>query len=105
MTISVVQQEQMAAKLAQKRSEVKSLTAKLETAQRQLSQRTADAELANQQSTLTMTQAQYQISAYGRSPTFGLTHIIASAALMLTAQPATGPVHNLTALSHAIALT
>ena len=65
MTISVVQQEQMAAKLAQKRSEVKSLTAKLETAQRQLSQRTADAELANQQSTLTMTQAQYQISAYG----------------------------------------
>ena len=24
---------------------------------------------------------------------------------MLTAQPATGPVHNLTALSHAIALT
>ena len=53
----------MEARLAQKRSEIKSLNHKLETAQRQLSQRTADAELANQQTTLTMTQAQHQTTA------------------------------------------
>jgi len=49
---------------------VKSLSGKLETAQRQLSQRTADAELANQQSTLTTAQAQHQITGYGTGTQF-----------------------------------
>lgn len=55
-------QEQLEAKLTQKRSEVKALNIKLETAQRKLSQSAADAELANRQTTLTMTQAQQQIT-------------------------------------------
>ena len=57
-------QEQLEAKLTQKRSEVKALNVKLDTAQRKLSQSTADAELANRQTTLTMFQAQQQIAGY-----------------------------------------
>ena len=60
-------QEQLEARLNQKRSEVKSLNIKLETVQRKLDERSADAELANQQTTLTMAQAQHQITAYGPS--------------------------------------
>ena len=59
-------QEQLEARLTQKRSEVKSLNIKLETAQRKLSQHSAEAELANQQTTLTMTQAQHQITGCGQ---------------------------------------
>lgn len=57
-------QEQLEARLTQKRSEVKSLNIKLETGQRKFSQRSADAELARQQTTLTMTHAQDQITGY-----------------------------------------
>ena len=60
-------QEQLEARLAQKRSEVKSVTLKLETVQRKLNQRSSNAELANQQTTLTMTKAQHQITGYGRT--------------------------------------
>lgn len=60
----LLQQEQLEARLTQKRSEVKSLNAKLETAQRQLSQHSAGAELANQQAALALAQAQTQIAAY-----------------------------------------
>ena len=59
-------QEQLEARLTQKRSEVKSLNVKLETVQRKMSERSADAELANQQTTLTMAQAQHQITGYGQ---------------------------------------
>ena len=59
-------QEQLEARLMQKRSEVKSLNVKLETVQRKLSQHSADAQLANQQTTLTMTQAQHQITGCGQ---------------------------------------
>lgn len=55
-------QEQLEARLTQKRSEIKSLNTKLETVQRKLSQRTSDAELANQQTSQTTTQAQQQIT-------------------------------------------
>lgn len=77
----------MEARLAQKRSELKSLSAKLETAQRQLSQRTADAELANQQTTLTMTQAQHQITAYAIQAQLIMTNSSSSASLLLSCQP------------------
>lgn len=60
-------QEQLEARLAQKRSEVKSVTLKLDAVQHKLSQRSTDAELANQQTTLTMTKAQHQITGYGHA--------------------------------------
>ena len=60
-------QEQLEARLTQKRSEVKSLNIKLESVQRKLSQSSADAEVANQQTTLTMTQAQQQVTGYAQT--------------------------------------
>lgn len=64
VTMSQDVQEQLEARLTQKRSEVKSLNVKLEAVQRKLSQHTSDAELATQQTSLTMTQAQQQITQY-----------------------------------------
>ena len=55
-------QEQLEARLSQKRAEIKSLISKMESLQSKLSQQTEDAELANQRITLTMTQAQQQIT-------------------------------------------
>lgn len=59
-------QETAESKLAQKRAEVKELAAKLDSAQRQLTERNADVELRSHQTGLALSQAQQHISRYIR---------------------------------------
>lgn len=67
-------QEAAEGKLSQKRSEVKDLVAKLDSAQRQLTERNADAQLKSHQTGLASSQAQQHIARYYASFAFCRTN-------------------------------